>query len=318
MDPSAPRGRRVPPFYLKLHETHLAALCPSRDRPFGGLLRCCHAQARVDQPPRHLAGRRGLDRRGACGRPRGAGGRQPERGRKESLAGRREHQHQQGGAAPSPQQRSVVPLFLRRPGRPAPGRPGQRRDRERRGLHPHQQPRGRRRGRDRGHPQRQPPHARQGDRHRPGHRPCRAQDRDGQAARDRAGQFRRAPGGRPGAGHRQSLRRGPDGHQRHRLGARAQPARHQQLRELHPDRRGHQSRQFGRRADRRQRQPAGRQHRHLFTLGRQHGHRLRDSRFHGKDRARGHREGRPGAPRLDRRRAERTLARAGRDLRREG
>ena len=43
----------------------------------------------------------------------------------------------------------------------------------------------------------------------------------GPAAGDHAGQFRRAAGRRPGAGHRQSVRRRPDRHQRHRQRARA-------------------------------------------------------------------------------------------------
>ena len=42
--------------------------------------------------------------------------------------------------------------------------------------------------------------------------------------------FRRARGRRPGAGHRQSVRRRPDGDQRHRLGAGPHPGRHLRFR----------------------------------------------------------------------------------------
>ena len=51
-------------------------------------------------------------------------------------------------------------------------------------------------------------------------RPRRAQDRiAGAVSGDRHRQFRRARGRRPGARHRQSVRRRPDDDQRHRLGA---------------------------------------------------------------------------------------------------
>ena len=185
-------------------------------------------------------------------------------------------------------------------------------------LHPHQQPRGRGRRRYRGRPQRQSQGARQGDRHRPRHRPGHPQDNAGPPSGHHPGQLRRAAGGRPGAGDRQPLRRGPDRHQRDRQRAGAQPAGHQHLRELHPDRCRHQPGQFGRRAGRRERPTDGDQHGHLFPLGRQHGHRLRHSRIHGQTGARGHREGRRGAPRLDRRRAGRPVARTDGDLRRQG
>ncbi len=56
---------------------------------------------------------------------------------------------------------------------------------------------------------------------------------------------------RRGARDRQSLRLRADRHLRHRLGDRPQRPAHQHLRELHPDRRRHQSRQLGRRAGRR-------------------------------------------------------------------
>jgi S1-C subfamily serine protease len=74
-------------------------------------------------------------------------------------------------------------IFLRRAGGPAPGRPGQRRDRECRRLHPDQQPCGGKRRRNRGHPQRQSACPRQSDRHRPRIRPGRAQNWSRQAYR---------------------------------------------------------------------------------------------------------------------------------------
>ena len=75
-------------------------------------------------------------------------------------------------------------------------------------------------------------------------RPRRAEHRSGgdASAVSRAARFRRARGRRSGARDRQSLRRRPDRHQRHRLGARAHPGRHHRLRLLHPDRCGDQSR----------------------------------------------------------------------------
>ena len=93
--------------------------------------------------------------------------------------------------------------------------------------------------------------------------------------------FRCAAGRRPGARHRQSVRRRPDRDPRHRLGGRAHPDRHHRLPVLHPDRCRHQSRQFGRRAGRSRRQAGRHQHRDLLALGRLAGHRLRHSRQHG-------------------------------------
>ena len=75
-------------------------------------------------------------------------------------------------------------------------------------------------------------------------------------------------GRRPGARHRQSVRRRPDRDARHRLGAGAHPGRHHRLPVLHPDRRRHQSRQFRRRAGRHDRQAGRHQHRDLLALRR--------------------------------------------------
>ena len=93
--------------------------------------------------------------------------------------------------------------------------------------------------------------------------------------------FRRAAGRRPGARHRQSVRRRPDRDPRHRLGGGAHPGRHHRLPVLHPDRCRHQSRQFRRRAGRPRRQAGRHQHRDLLALGRLAGHRLRHPRQHG-------------------------------------
>ena len=59
------------------------------------------------------------------------------------------------------------------------------------------------------------------------------------------------------------------------------PARHHDLRELHPDRRGDQSGQLGRRAGRRERQPDRHQYRDLLAApAALDGHRLRDPGLH--------------------------------------
>ena len=90
-----------------------------------------------------------------------------------------------------------------------------------------------------------------------------------------------AAGRRPRARHRQSVRRRPDGDQRHRLGAGADRRRKLELRVLHPDRCGHQSGQFGRRAGR-SRWPAGRhQYGDLFAIRRLGRHRLCHPGQHG-------------------------------------
>ena len=79
------------------------------------------------------------------------------------------------------------------------------------------------------------------------------------------GDVEHAAGRRRGARDRQPVQRRPDRHLGHRQRARARPARHQHLRELHPDRRRDQPRQLGRRAGRRERQPGRHQHRDLLA-----------------------------------------------------
>ena len=91
-----------------------------------------------------------------------------------------------------------------------------------------------------------------------------------------------ARGRRFRARHRQSLRRRPDGDQRHHLGAGPHPGRHQRLRLLHPDRCGDQSGQFRRRAGHHGRQARRHQHGDLFAIRRIDRHRLRHSRQHGR------------------------------------
>ena len=152
-------------------------------------------------------------------------------------------------------------------------------------------------------------------RDRPQGRPLRSRGAADQGQRRalpgaRIRRFRRAPGRRPGAGDRQSLRRRPDRDARHHFGAGAHPGRHHRLSVLHPDRRRHQSRQFRRRAGRHVRQDRRHQHRDLFTRWRVHRHRLRHSGQHGA------RRGRLGARR--RQRGQAALARraaAGGDVR---
>ena len=91
-------------------------------------------------------------------------------------------------------------------------------------------------------------------------------------------------GGRMGDGHRLAVRPGEHRHGRHRQ---RQAARHRRLPALHPDRRGHQSRQLGRAADQHARRGGRHQQPDLFALGRLHGHLLRDShrRSHPRGRA---------------------------------
>ena len=139
----------------------------------------------------------------------------------------------------------------------------------------HQQPRDRRRRRDQRHPQRR--HQAPGRAGRQG-----LKERSGAAARAfrqaaQGGEVRRqrqAAAGRMGHRHRQPVQPRRHGDCRHRLGA--QP-RHQfgSLRQLHPDRRRDQPRQFRRPAV----QPQRRRHRHQhgdhFALGRLDRHRFR-------------------------------------------
>ncbi len=139
----------------------------------------------------------------------------------------------------------------------------------------HQQPRDRRRRRDQRHPQRR--HQAEGRNHRP-----RYQDRS-RAAACQAGQAaqggevrrqRQAAARRMGDRDRQSVQPRRHGDRRHRLGA--QP-RHQfrAVRQLHPDRRRHQSRQFRRPAVQPQRRGDRRQHRDHLAVRRLDRHRLR-------------------------------------------
>ena len=115
------------------------------------------------------------------------------------------------------------------------------------------------------------------------HRRPRHQDRS-RAAQGQAGQAaqggevrrqRQAAARRMGDRHRQSVQPRRHGDRRHRLGA--QP-RHQfrALRQLHPDRRRHQSRQFRRPAVQPQRRGDRRQHRDHLAVRRLDRHRLRD------------------------------------------
>ena len=110
----------------------------------------------------------------------------------------------------------------------------------------HQQPRHRRRRRDHRHPQRRHPHQGGADRQGSEDRSRAAADQDREAAEGgEVRRFRQAAAGRMGGGDRQPVQPRRHGDRRYRLGA--QP-RHQfrSLRQLHPDRRRHQSRQFGR------------------------------------------------------------------------
>ena len=80
-------------------------------------------------------------------------------------------------------------------------------------------------------------------------RPGAAEDRGARPAGAAVGGLVQAQGRRVGPGDRQSVPVEPDRHARHRPRARPQPRRQRRdLRGLHPDRRGHQSGQLGRRA----------------------------------------------------------------------
>jgi hypothetical protein len=284
-----------------------------------------HAQARVAAPwpgqpapaplptPTFVPAGRGTG--GPCGL--GAGGGHPGTGRAPCRAGGGQHRGQQDRAGRKPARRGpALSLLLRRSGqgRTGPDGPGLRRDRLHRGLPADQQPRGRRRQRDRGAAGRRPPGPGAADRHRPRDRPGGAEDRPRTPAGHRLRRRASAAGGRPGAGHRQPFQRRADRDLGHRQRAGPQPAGAVDLRELHPDRRCDQPRQFRRCAGRRPGQPDRHQHGHLLAQRGQHGHRLCHPGGHrapgdGRPGAR-----RPGAPRLDRRRAARPDAGGGRDL----
>ena len=80
---------------------------------------------------------------------------------------------------------------------------------------------------------------------------------------------------RMGDGHRQSVQPRRHGDRRHRLGA--QPRhQHRPLRQLHPDRRRHQPRQFRRSAVQHGRRGDRHQHRDHLAVGRLDRHRLRE------------------------------------------
>ena len=145
-----------------------------------------------------------------------------------------------------------------------------RRGRVERRLHPHQQPRRRRRARPGvGRHVRQARAQGEDHRHRRVDRPGAAQDRGARPAGAAVGGLRQAQGRRVGPRGRQPVPVEPDRHARHRLGARPQPRRQRRdLRRLHPDRRGHQSGQLGRRARQRARRAHRHQHGDLQRIGR--------------------------------------------------
>ena len=92
------------------------------------------------------------------------------------------------------------------------------------------------------------------------------------------GRLEQAARRRVGAGGRQSVRVQPDGHARHRLGRRTgHDPQLGDLQRLHPDRRGDQPGQLGRRARQQPRRARRHQHDDLQRDGRLPGHRLRDS-----------------------------------------
>ena len=145
------------------------------------------------------------------------------------------------------------------------------------GLPAHQQPRHRRRRRHRGHARRRPQRARASSIGTDPESDIAVLKIDLDKLPVLAfGDVDHAAGRRRRARDRQPVRRRPDGDLGHRQRARPQRARHQHLRELHPDRRRDQPRQLGRRAGRRRRQPARHQHRDLLAHRRQPRHRLRD------------------------------------------
>ena len=137
----------------------------------------------------------------------------------------------------------------------------------------------------------------QGHRHRSPDRRRPDQGRGQEHPLRRARRFGPGQGRRMGPGHRQPPGHGAHRHGRHRQrqGPPARPGR-QQLRGLHPDRRGHQPRQLRRPAG----QHEGRGHRHQQQHPdpdrRQHRHRLRHPLEHGQEGrppAQGEGQGRP-------------------------
>ena len=188
-------------------------------------------------------------------------------------------------------------------------------DRRRRGLCADQPPCDRRRTAHRGAPERWPRVGGRAGRHRPGDRPGPAQAACRQA-RWPAGhrvRCRQGPaGGRHRAGHRQPLRRRPDGDRRHRQRAAAAAAGHQCVRELHPDRCRHQPRQLRRRAGRRARTSGRHQQRDLLAQRRQPRPGLRDPGGDGGRGDAGAAQRGPRGARLDGRADARALGRVGR------
>ncbi len=89
----------------------------------------------------------------------------------------------------------------------------------------------------------------QGHRHRSGDRHRAAEDRRDRPAGRPVGRLDAAAGRRMGAGHRQPVPAESDRHGGHRQRHRPRERRLRRLRGLHPDRRGHQPGQLGRRAD---------------------------------------------------------------------
>ena len=182
---------------------------------------------------------------------------------------RRQHLVDAGGApAIAVLQRPVLPPVLRRrPLHRAPRRQRRlRRDHLGRRLRPDQQPRGRR-AHDRGqrHPVGQARAQGQIDRLRRRDRPRAAEDRRRQPPHHRLGRLVAVEGRGVGAGDRQSLSARPDRHARHRQ--RHQPQLRERVvdRRLHPDGRGDQSGQLGRRADQPARRAGRHQHLDLFA-----------------------------------------------------
>ena len=114
------------------------------------------------------------------------------------------------------------------------------------------------------------------------------------------GRFEPAEGRRVGAGHRQPVPAQPDRHGRHRQRDGPHQRRVRRLRGLHPDRRGDQPRQLGRRAHQHARRAGRHQHRHLQPERRLSGHRLRRAEQPRAPRRRRPDEVRRGAARLDR------------------